>query len=180
MAPATLHYIAIYPFSVGVLFPQAALNIRDWGAVFCIRSPSVSCTQSALSQSQVRGCDILGSERVCRGHHVSSPGPAFHFPSLSLLNRCPHLSLSLPRPSCPHRHLTFPWEQREGCAGRNHGSGYRLIGHDSPEPQGGCSSRNLEQGCWELQCKEPPYVWEGGRADWPAGSLGAADGSRWI
>ena len=156
MALATLHYIVIYPFSVCVLFSQAALNIRDWGAVFCIQSPSVPCTQSVLSQCQVQGCDILRSERVCCGHHVSSPGPAFHFRSLSLVNHRLHLFLSPPAPTC---HLTFPWEQREGCVCRNHSSGCHLIGHDSPEPQGGCSSRNLEQGCWEPQGKEPPYVW---------------------
>lgn len=69
---------------------------------------------------------------------------------------CPSPCLS---PPAPTRHLTFPWEQREGCACRNHGSGCRLIGHDSPEPQGRYSSRNLEQGCWEPQGKEPPYVW---------------------
>lgn len=96
----------ILPFTLSlcvcVLFSQAASSVRDRGAVFCTRSTSVSGTPSVLSQYRVRGCDILGSERVCCGHHDSSPGLAFRFPSLSLGSHCLHLSVSLPLPSYPH------------------------------------------------------------------------------
>lgn len=80
---------------MGVLFSQAALNIRDWGAVFCIRALQYLVVQVG---SPVQGfVAVLGSERGCRGHHVLS-WACVPFPSLSLLDRCPP---SVPLPTSP-------------------------------------------------------------------------------